>query len=269
MTEEMQKKQKKTAIVTGASSGFGYECCRILLEKGFDVYGISRRGTVPEGAKGISCDISDPEAASLAVKTVLEKTGRVDVLINNAGFAVSGPVEFTDCEAVEKIMKVNFGGAVWMARAVLPAMRAQKNGHIAFVSSVAGEIALPYQAFYSASKSAMSAVALALRNEVHDFGIKVTTIEPGDACTGITAAREKQESGDDVYLRSRSAADNQDKDEQNGMSAAAVAGIIVKAALAKDPGPVYVPGMKYQLLTVLFRIFPRRFGYWIVGKMYR
>ncbi len=256
------------AVVTGASSGFGYDICRKLKERGYVVYGVSRRGTVPEGVNGLSVDIMCRKDIDNAIASILEKEGRIDILVNNAGMGISGPLEFVSEKSAEHILNVNFLGALSCTQAVLPTMRTQGSGCILFVSSVAAEIAVPYQAMYSATKAAVMSAALALRNEVREFGIKVAVVSPGDACTGFTDSREKESSYDSIYCRNSSATASMEKDERSGMSSEYVAESIVRTALAKNPRPVTVVGRKYRVFCDLFRFLPTRFSYWIVGKMY-
>lgn len=259
---------KKTALVTGASSGIGRAVTELLLKDGWEVYGLSRRGTVPEGAAGIKADVTDEDSLRQAVDQILQASGKIDLLINNAGFGISGPVEFTDKNEARDQMDVNFIGEFLTAKAVLPGMRERKRGTIVFVSSVAGEMAIPYQAFYSASKAAVNSLALALRNEVKDFGIKITCVMPGDAKTGFTAVRRKDSSGDAVYTKNVSAVAAMEKDEQNGMSPYDVAGVILKAASKKHPAPFYIAGDKYKVFHILFKLLPARLVYRVIGSMY-
>ena len=255
------------AIVTGASSGFGYEVCAQLIEKGYTVYGISRREHAPDGVRALCADVSDENAVRTAIDEAARREGRIDLLIANAGMGISGPVEFTTKESSRRIIDVNFFGQVYAAQAVLPYMRAQKSGTIVFVSSVGAPIALPYQAFYSASKSAVNSIALALRNEVREFGIHVTAVMPGDASTGFTDARVKNHDNS-MYPRCDRAVSSMEKDERNGIPASRVASVIVRAARKKNPAPLYVAGFKYRLLLFLYNILPARIAVWLVGKFY-
>ena len=204
------------AIVTGASSGIGYEVCSQLRDRGYTVYGLSRRGTAPEGVTGRSVDVTDEGAVRACIDEIAAAEGRIDLLVANAGMGISGPIEMTDASDAQYLMNVNFFGQFYAAKAVLPHMRAQaaaaKNGSaqaaagtgaaasrpgtIVFTSSVAAPIAIPYQSFYSASKSAVNSLAMALRNEVRDYGIKISVVMPGDSGTGFTDARRKQDGGD-------------------------------------------------------------------------
>ena len=258
----------KTAVVTGASSGIGYAVSEMLLKQGWTVYGLSRRGTAPEGVHGIPADVTDEECMKAAIDRILSESSGIDLLINNAGFGISGPVEFTDLKDAKDQMSVNFLGEFLTAKAVLPAMRKAKKGSIVFVSSVAGEMAIPYQAFYSASKAAVNSLALALRNEVKDFGIRVTIVMPGDAKTGFTAVRRKDSSGDQVYTKNVSAVAAMEKDEQSGMSPEDVAGVILKAAEKKHPAPFYIAGGKYKIFHGLVKMLPARLAYFVIGRMY-
>ena len=184
-------------------------------------------------------------------------------------------------------MNVNFFGQFYAAKAVLPHMRAQaaaakagsaqaaagtgaaasRPGTIVFTSSVAAPIAIPYQSFYSASKSAVNSLAMALRNEVRDYGIKISVVMPGDSGTGFTDARRKQDGGN-AYPRCERAVSAMEKDERNGIAPASVAGVIVRAATKKNPAPYYVAGFKYRLLLGLFNLLPARAAIWLVGKFY-
>ena len=259
---------KKVALVTGASSGIGLAVSRQLLALGYTVYGLSRRGTSAEGILPIAAEVTDEEAVKAAVASLFEKEGRIDLLINNAGMGISGPVEFTEAEDMKRIMEVNFYGQVYCAKAVLPYMREQGSGRIVCTSSVAAPIAIPYQSFYSCSKAAVSAMALALRNEVKSFGIEVCAVMPGDAKTGFTDARKKESKGNDVYTHNESAVAAMEKDERGGMTPDDVAAVIVKAATVKNPKPIFTAGAKYKIFVVLFKLLPYRLAYWIVGKMY-
>lgn len=258
----------KTAVVTGSSSGIGYEICKIFLLKGYNVIGISRRGEGPDGITALRADVSDSVSVASVFSEISDLTDSLDIFINVAGMGISGPIEFTEEKDARYIMDVNFFGQFFCAKQAVGIMRKQGFGTIVFVSSVAAPIAIPYQAFYSTSKAAVNALALSLRNEVKAFGIKVCAVMPGDASTGFTSARQKQLNGSDIYTHCSDSIAAMEKDETNGMSAHDVAQVIVNAAEKKNPKPLYIAGEKYKLLYFLFKIFPARFAYWIVGKMY-
>ena len=192
------KAKDKVVVVTGATAGIGRAAAAMFKERGAKVVCLARRLS-PE-FDSIQTDVTDREAVKRAVDEVVRKYGRIDVLVNNAGMGISGAVENTDEAAARKIFDLNFFGVLNVTQAVLPVMRAQGGGTIVNVSSVAAELAIPFQAFYSATKSAVSSLSAALRNEVAPFGIKVTAVLPGDVKTDFTASREKNASSTSIIF---------------------------------------------------------------------
>jgi len=258
----------KVAIVTGASSGIGLAAANALLAGGYRVYGISRHAFPEANHVHLTADITDMEAVQTAVNTVIETEGRIDLLVNNAGFGISGAVEFTESDAAKKQLDVNFFGAVNCIRAVLPHMRRANGGTIINVSSVAGAIAIPFQAFYSASKAALVSLSTALANEVKPFRIRVTALLPGDVKTGFTAARKKDAAGAEVYAALIKSVAGMEKDEENGMPPEIIARRIASIARKKRPKPTYSCGLMYQFFLLLARLLPCRIVNWLVGKLY-
>ena len=210
---------EKVCVITGGTSGIGKCTAEAMREKGYAVYELSRRAQGLEGFYHIPTDVTKPEMVDAAIAEVLQKEDHIDVLINNAGFGVSGAVEFTEPEAAKKQFDVNFFGMVNVCHAVLPVMRRACQGRIVNLSSVAGVVPIPFQTYYAASKAAINSYTMALANEVKPFGIQVCAVMPGDIRTGFTAAREKSQAGDDVYggRISRSVA-GMEHDEQTGMA---------------------------------------------------
>ena len=260
----------KIVLITGGSSGIGKNAAEALLKSGCTVYEMSRRdcGAI-EGVHHIKGDVTDEAQAAAAVKEVVEKEGRLDILINNAGFGISGAVEFTPPSEARRQFDVNFFGMVNMNRAALPVMRAQGGGRIICMSSVAAPIAIPFQAYYSASKAAVRTYCLALHEEVRPYGVEVCAIMPGDIATGFTAARAKSAEGDDVYggRISRSVA-VMEHDEQTGMTAEYAGNFVAKTALKKGHKPVVTMGGKYKLFVFLTRLMPTSLMTCLVGKIY-
>ena len=257
------------AIVTGGSSGIGLAAARALREKGLTVFVISRRPFSEKGLHHLCADVADEQQCRDAVQTVLRRSGDLDLLVNCAGFGISGAVEFTEPADAKKQMEVNFFGTVNMTRAVLGYMRERGNGKIVNISSVAAPAAIPVQAYYSASKAAINAWTAALANEVRPYGVTVTAIQPGDIKTGFTAAREKSTEGDEAYggRISRSVA-KMEHDEQNGMDPAAAGAYIAKIAMKDHPKPVYTIGFSYKAICVLLKLLPSRLANWLIGKLY-
>ena len=261
--------EKLVAVVTGAGSGIGFETARQLLSKGWEVWDLSRRDRAFSGVKHMSCDISNEDRVITAINLIRSRAGHIDLVINNAGFGISGACEFTSPEDAQRLMNVNLMGADNVCRAVIPYMRENGGGRIIFISSAAAEFPIPFQAWYSASKAALNAYALALRNELKPFGISVCAVMPGDIRTGFTAMREKHSEGDDIYDgRIDKAVSVMEKDEMNGMEPAFVASQVVKAAYAKNPPPLRTLGAKYKLFVFLKRFLPQRFVNFLLGAIY-
>jgi len=261
----------KVVILTGGTSGIGRATVELLRQRGCTVYEFSRR-PVPDDPWHMAVDVTDDAAVKAATDAVYDKEGRVDLLINNAGFGISGAMEFTDPADAHRLMEVNLFGMDNMIRAVLPHMRAARGGRIVNISSVAGVFAIPFQAWYSISKAAVRSLTMALANEVALYGVQVTSVLPGDIRTGFTAARKKSALGDDQYggRISRSVA-RMEKDEQTGMSPEAAARTIVRVATKKGGvKPFYTIGLSYKCLVFLDRLLPcgltRRLLYLLYAK---
>ena len=257
------------AIVTGGSSGIGLAAARALREQGLNVYILSRHPFTEKGLHHLCADVSDERQCAEAFETVLRKEGDVDLLVNCAGFGISGAVEYTEQTDAKKQMEINFFGTVNVTKAVLPYMHKRGNGRIVNISSVAAPAAIPFQAYYSATKAAINAWTAALANEVRPYGITVTAIQPGDIKTGFTAAREKSIAGDEAYggRISKSVA-KMEHDEQNGMDPAVAGAYIAKIALKDKPKPVYTIGFSYKAICVLLKLLPCRLSNWLIGKLY-
>ena len=260
---------ESVAIVTGGSSGIGLAAARALRDQGLTVYILSRRPFSEKGLHHICCDVADERQCAEAFASVLHKAGDVDILVNCAGFGISGAVEFTELEEAKKQMEVNFFGCVNMTKAALTYLRERGNGHIVNISSVAAPAAIPFQAYYSATKAAINAWTAALANELRPYGVTVTAVQPGDIKTGFTAAREKSVAGDEAYggRISKSVA-KMEHDEQNGMDPAKAGAYVAKIALKKHPKPVYTIGFSYKAICILLKLLPSRLANWLIGKLY-
>lgn len=259
----------KIALVTGGSSGIGRCTATALKNKGCKVYEFSRRDIPNEGIIHISADVTDENAVKSAVEQIISADGKIDILINCAGFGISGAVEFTEEAEARKQFDVNFFGTVNVTRSVLPFMREKKSGRIVNISSVAAVAHIPFQTYYSASKAAIESYTCCLANEVRPFGITVTAVQPGDIATEFTAAREKSFAGDDIYggRIGRSVA-GMEKDEEKGMSPEKAGEYIAKIALKKKVKPAYAIGVTYKFLAVLCKVFPSSVRNYIVGILY-
>lgn len=258
----------KTLVITGGSSGIGLATTSLFAERGWCVFELSRHGVSREGVTHIDCDVCDADSVHQAIAAVLRQTDRIDVVISNAGFGISGAVEFTDLREAERQIDVNFMGAVRLTQAVLPQLRKQQGGRIIYTSSVAATLAVPYQAFYSASKAAINALALALQNEVRDFGIRVSVMMPGDVSTGFTDARQKSVAGSEVYRKAEKAVTTMERDERGGMRPEQMARLFWHIATCRSPRPQYVGGFSYRILCLLDRMLPKRLVNWLEYQVY-
>lgn len=258
----------KVLVISGGSSGIGKATASFFVERGWRVFELSRHGDSHDGIVHVDCDVTSEESCREAVAEVLQQAERIDVVISNAGFGISGAVEFTDIPEVERQMNVNFLGAVRFTQAILPQLRKQHRGRIIYTSSVAAILAVPYQSFYSASKAAINAFALALANEVREFGIRVSVMMPGDVSTGFTDARAKSTKGEEIYKGANKAITTMEKDERSGMSPRQMARIFYHIATCRNPRPQYVGGFSYRVLCFLERLLPKRFVNWIEYKVY-
>ncbi|MGN0824586.1 MAG: SDR family oxidoreductase, partial [Candidatus Coproplasma sp.] len=238
------KSSGKVALVTGGSSGIGKAVCEKLAKEGYTVYEFSRREREKQpDIRHISCDVTDENAVKSSVKQIISECGRIDLLVNNAGSGISGAVEFTELDEAKRLFNVNFFGNVALTSAVVPYMRKAGCGKIINISSVAGDLSIPYQSFYSAGKAAINSLTLALRNELKDFNINVCALMPGDVHTGFTEVRKKSVVGDDVYGgKINHAVAAMERDELNGMKPETLAKKVLKLAKKKRVKPFYTCG---------------------------
>ncbi|CAM4064509.1 SDR family oxidoreductase [Flavobacterium antarcticum] len=181
----------KVVLITGGSSGIGKAIGEFLHHKGFTVYGTSRN---PERISNaifplLQLDVRNAESIQAAVAQIIKISGRVDVVINNAGVGITGPLEEIPMQEIKNNFETNFFGPIDVMKAVLPQMRLQKSGLIINITSIAGYMGLPYRSVYSASKGALELISEALRMEVKSFGITITNVAPGDFATNIAAGR--------------------------------------------------------------------------------
>lgn len=261
---------EKIAVVTGGTSGIGLCTAKALARQGCRVYTLSRRGgTDLPGIMNLCADVTDEEQIARAAERILAESGRVDIVVNNAGFGISGAVEFTDTEEAKRQFDVNFFGMVRVNRVFLPILRKQGGGRIVNISSVAAPIPIPFQTYYSAAKAAIDSYTMALANEVRPFGITVCAVRPGDICTGFTAARAKSVAGDDVYQGriARSVA-RMEKDEQGGMDPQKAGNYVCKMALKAHPKPLTAIRLDYQFCCFLAKVLPCRLLNRLIGMLY-
>ncbi|MBV9879541.1 MAG: SDR family oxidoreductase [Gemmatirosa sp.] len=240
MGSASSKQGAQVVLITGASSGIGLECARYLAERGYRVYGTSRRDA-PTGERFtmLRMDVTDDGDVARTVDTVMQAESRIDVLVNNAGYGIAGAVEDTTVDEARAQFETNVLGPLRMCRAVLPHMRTARSGLIVNVSSIAGLVPVPFQAFYSASKAAIESMSEALRMEVRPFGIRVALLEPGDFRTGFTANRVRvaASAGSPYQERFERALGVMERDESKGAPPAAIARELER--VIQSPAPAF------------------------------
>jgi len=254
----------KVVLITGASSGIGKSVATFLQDKGYKIYGTSRN---PRNMKDftfelIALDVLNLDTINNAINYIIQKEGRLDVLVNNAGMGITGPVEDTPTEEMRAVFNTNLFGAIDVMKAVLPQMRSQKSGIIINVTSIAGYMGLPFRGLYSASKGALEIVTEAVSMEVQNFGIKAVNIAPGDFATNIAAGRYhtpvfKNSAYKQKYQENL---DLMDAHVDYGMDPIEMAKSIYKIINTKKPKLHYKVGNFMQKFSiVLKRILPDRF----------
>lgn len=192
----------RTVLITGCSSGIGEATAARLAKSGWTVYATARKPETLEGLKAKGCrtlalDVTDEESMTKAVKTVIEETGRIDALVNNAGYSQSGAAETLDLDDVRRQFETNVFGLLRMSQLVLPAMREQGSGRIVNISSMGGKLVFPGGGIYHATKYAVEALSDAMRFEVAGFGVEVVIVEPGLITTNFENAAVASMDGND------------------------------------------------------------------------
>ncbi len=226
----------RTVLVTGASAGIGRACCDRLAADGWSVTGASRRGTGGEGWAPVVMDVDDDASVDRGVGALAAGSGGLDAVVACAGWGLAGPVEETPLDEARAQLETNFFGAVRVVQAALSHLRTRR-GRIVLVSSIGGVVAIPFQAFYSASKFALEGYGEALAYEVAPFEVAVTLVQPGNVRTDFTAARREVGSGEDSPYRAtaRRAIDLMARDEAKGVAPDDVAAAVARVLAARRP----------------------------------
>ena len=273
------KKTGNIVLLTGGSAGIGSATAQYLMKQGYTVYAASRRGSEniddnTTGGKiiGLCADVTIPESLENAVSRIMEEQGELSAVICNAGNGIAGSVEDTSLEEASYQMETNFFGVLNTIKACLPIFREQNHGKIIAISSVAAVAPIPFQGFYSASKSAIMLLMQSLSMEVKPYNIKCTCILPGDVKTDFTSSRKYTEAStlpSSEYTEAMKAAvQTMEKDEQNGMMPIVIAKAIHKVLRKKNPGYVVVPNITYKTLCLIMKLVPTSLKIWVISKMY-
>jgi short-subunit dehydrogenase len=258
---------KKVILITGASSGMGKEFARDLHKDGHIVYGAARRvdkmdDLKKQGVNILPLDVTDDAAMVKSIETIIKKEGRIDVLINNAGFGSYGAIEDVPIADAKYQLDVNVFGAARLIQLVIPYMRKEHFGRIINISSIGGKLALPLGGWYHASKFALEALSDSLRNEVEQFGIDVVVIEPGGVKSewaGIAHDNLKKISGQGVYKKLVDAfARGLGQADKGSPEPIVIVDLVRKAIEAKKPKTRYAAGFMAKPALFMRWLLPDR-----------
>ncbi len=259
----------KTALVTGASSGIGEETARTLHKLGYTVYAAARRTDrlkqlTAIGIHSLTMDVTDDESMTSGIEQIIAETGRIDVLVNNAGYGSYGAIEDVSLDEARRQFEVNVFGLGRLTQLVLPHMRAQRSGTIINISSMGGRLTTPLGGWYHATKYAVEALSDALRMETAPFGIDVVVIEPGGIRTewsGIAADHLEETAEGSAYASQIKAVANSMRSESTNKrqsQPSVIADTVEKIVTARKPRTRYVVGFAAKPLVALRRILPDR-----------
>jgi short-subunit dehydrogenase len=260
----------KTYIVTGASSGIGYLLAKTLTAANHQVIGCSRN--LPNEAydwEHFSCDLSDPNSIKAFSEIIYEKYESIHGIIHVAGYGIGNAIEYTTFEEALNLFKVNVLGASELSRLCLNKLRQTQTSKIIFIGSVAGDITIPFQGYYSMTKAALTHMSNALRMELKPFKIDVSIVLPGDTKTDFPTRRISNLNEDALYKkRIKHSIERMTHDELNGMHPKHVVKVICKQLKKKRMKAKVTVGIKYKIITFLFHLLPYKFKYWIIYKLY-
>lgn len=259
---------KKVAVITGASSGIGQACAK-ALQKEYVIYNLSRSGGDERSFYNYKVDVNDFVKIEEIAKEIFEREGKIDLLINNAGFGIAGAVEDCSPQNIYSLIDTNLSAVISVSSIFIPYLKKSK-GRIINISSVGGLVPLPYQAVYSASKAGVEIFSRALANELERSGVKVTAILPGDVKTNFTTARivENKQQKAEERERIGKSIKKVEKDELSGKGPESVAKVVKKVANMKRSPLRKTVGFSYKCVSFLTRILPTRLVNFIVKKLY-
>jgi NAD(P)-dependent dehydrogenase (short-subunit alcohol dehydrogenase family) len=254
--------QQPVALVTGASSGIGKAAAVALAAAGFQVVGTSRKTAGLEAPAGVTLfdlDVTSDESVKALVDRVIGTYGRIDVVVNNAGFGAAGGGEESSMAMDQSVFDTNVFGVLRMTKAVLPHMRAQGSGRIINISSVLGFLPAPFMAVYGASKYAVEGLSESLDHELRQHGVRVLLVQPGFTRTGFADHRGEPEAPLPAYDQQRAVAYQViEAGLENGDDPVVIGKVIVAAATDRNPKLRYPAGSGAGRLWTLRRLLPAR-----------
>ena len=253
---------RPVALVTGASSGIGKEAVRAFAAAGFEVIGTARntaRVTAPAGVTYLDLDVTSDESVDSAVKQVIDRFGRIDVLVNNAGVGSTGAAEEFSITQTQDIFDINVYGVMRTTKAVLPHMRDQGHGRIINVSSLSGFVPSPFMTVYVATKHAVEGYSQSLDHEVREYGVRALLVEPGPINTPFAGHSVEADTPMPLYAAGRRNYDELlEKNLSSGDDPAVVAQVIVAAATDRNPRLRRTAGRAARTINAVYRVAPAR-----------
>ena len=267
--DEMTNRNNAVTLVTGASSGIGLVTAKALVKAGYRVFGTSRKPVADShGITMLLCDVTDDGSVQALINEIIERTGRIDLVVNNAGIGLLGGAEESSIAQAQRLFDVNVFGVARVVNAVLPVMRKQKGGRIINMSSILGLIPSPYNAFYASTKHAVEGYSESLDHEVRGFGIRVVLVQPGVTRTSFEENLTRADQPLSVYQSERVRTENLMRTwVAKGDDPQVVADTVVKAATAKKPRLRYSAGKQSGQVRSLRRFMPERLVDGILRKV--
>jgi NAD(P)-dependent dehydrogenase (short-subunit alcohol dehydrogenase family) len=259
MSDDQEQQTRPVAIVTGASGGIGEATARALLAAGYRVFGTYRRPptTRVPGIEYLACDVTSDESVKTAVGHVASTSGRIDLLVNNAGVGLIAGAEESSLGQAKSLFDVNLFGVIRLTQAVLPIMRRQRAGRIVNISSVMGLIPAPFMALYAASKHALEGYSESLDHEIRDSGVRVVLVEPAYTRTSFEGNVYQADQQLDAYEAARTNAEGVMRDAMKAAdSPDLVASAVVKASTDATPHRRYAAGRTARQVSLLRRFVP-------------
>jgi len=268
----MNRKNSPVTIVTGATAGIGLATADLLKKEGYTVYGTSRRpeSDSQNGIAMLACDVTRDDSVASVIAEVIRRSGRIDLLVNNAGFGLIAGAEESSIEQAKSVFDVNVFGAMRMMNHVLPVMRQQRNGRVINISSVLGFIPAPYYAIYGATKHAIDGYSQTLDHEVRGFGIRVISIEPAITRTSFDKNLVTPDRPLAIYDSVRNSVIETSRQQmEKGDEPEVVAQVVLKAAQAAKPRLRYPAGPAARQLALMRRIVPEGIFNSILRKQFK
>ena len=264
LSSSPNNQQLSVAVVTGSSSGIGLAASLALAKNGYLTYAtmrnLAKQGSIQSLAekehlpvRAVQLDVTDENSVKNAIQSIMAESGRIDLLVNNAGYGLTGAFEDIGMDEVKSLYETNVFGVIRVTQAVLPIMRKQRSGRIINISSGAGRIGFPGSSAYVSSKFALEGLSESMAFEVEQFGIKIVLVEPGFIRTNfaenIAIAKKAQEPKSPYSQMMQIMSSNRDRMFENASDADLVAAVVVEAATAKEPNLRYLAGKDVQQMV--------------------